>query len=243
MFYRKKTVATSYESDANNLLRLSGMLRHMQQTSGEQLSSIGQSNEWLAGHDMAFLLTKSNTKVHRNPVCGEKIVIGTAATPPKGVKFVREFIIETPQGERLVSSYSLWVLVDIKNHKILRPSMYPHTWEWENPTLEEAPGDIAIPKQTLPGAQSWAMQRTAHYSYIDVNKHVNNSVYADFICDALPYDLLTSRGISTMAINFQKEAKHGDTLTIQTFELEESAYKIVGVNGEAPCFEAYVRLR
>ena len=242
MYYRKEMIATHHESGPDNLLKLSGMLRYMQHTSGEQLRSIGQSGERLVGRNMAFLLTKSNIKVHRNPVCGEKITVGTAATEPKGVKFVREFVIETPEGERLVSSYSLWVLADIENHKILRPNMYPYTYVWDQPILEGVVGDIAIPKQIPSEAQSWTMQRGIHYSHIDNNNHVNNSMYADFVCDALPYDILISRGISTLAINFQKEARHGDVLDIQTARLDGNSYKVTGRNGEAPCFEAYAQL-
>ena len=242
MYYRKEMIATNYESGAKNLLRPSGMLRYMQQTSGEQLSDLGQSGQRLYSEGMVFLLSKINMRVHRNPVCGERLSVGTAATPPKGVRFVREFVIDSLDGGRLVSCYTFWVLVDTQNHKILRPSAYPYTFPWEEPGLEGVVGDIAIPSDLPVDAQISRMERRIHYSYIDTNAHVNNSVYADFVCDALPYDLLAAQGVACMAISFQREARHGDVLEIQTAELGGGAYRVAGTNGGAPCFEAYVEL-
>jgi len=241
MYYRNELVVSNYESDAKNLLRPSGMLRYMQQTSAMQLVERGQSGQELYEKGMAFLLTKVNMKVHRGPTCAEKISIGTAATPPKGVRFIREFIIDCAQGQRLVSCLSLWVLVDVQNHKILRPDAYPYTLGWEEPSLDETVGDIAIPAKFSPDAQTWHTRREIYYSHIDTNAHVNNSVYADFVCDALPHDLL-SRGLTCLTINYRKEAKRGDTLEIETGACGENSYRVVGTNAGAPCFEAYLEL-
>ena len=242
MYYRKEMIATHNESDSGKRLKVSGMLRCMQQTSNEQLGEMGQSNEGLGSHNMVFMLAKTNVKIHRAPTSGERISVGTSAPGPKGVKFLREFVIDTPGGERLVSCLTIWVLVDTQNHKILRPNVYPYAYIWDEPTLEGVVDDIVIPRQTPPGAQVLTSRREIYYSHIDINNHVNNSMYADFACDALPYDLLASRGISQMAINFQKEARHSDVIDICTVRLGDGEYKITGTNAGAPCFEAYAAL-
>lgn len=244
MYYRKEMAVTYYESDVSNQLKLSGALRYMQQTSSEQLASLDQSPEALYEEGMVFLLTKSNLKIHRMPLCSEKISVGTAAVAIKGPRFIREFVIDSQKGERLISGYSLWVLTDIQNHKIMRPSAYPHQFPWQEPALEDV-GDIPIPKtsQIPPGITEEKYTQSVCYSHLDINAHVNNCIYGDFVCDALPYRELVEKGLDTVAINFQKEAKWGAKLEISRVKLSDFTYKIWGNDGDTPCFEAYVVLK
>lgn len=245
MYYTKDMTVSYYESDINNRLKLSGALRYMQQTSSEQLAALGQSPEELYAQGMVFLLTKSNLKIHRMPWCSEKITVGTAAVAVKGPRFFREFIMDTQEGERLISGWSLWVLTDIREHKILRPSAYPHQFPWQEPQLEQSVGDIPIPKDSeLPrGAPTGGYTQAVRYSHLDVNAHVNNCIYGDFVCDALPQDVLLTSQLDRVAIHFQKEAKMGSNLEISTVKVNDFTYKIGGKQGENPCFEALVELK
>lgn len=242
MKYRKELTAAYADSDVSNLLKLSAILRYMQQTSSEHLISLEQSVEHLREKNIAFLFSKCNIKIHRNPVCSERLIIETAANFPVGARFIREYVIKNPEGERLVSCHSLWVLVDTVNHKILRPNAYPYTLPWSESSLKGILDDVTIPKDLPQNAQVRTMDQKILYSHLDFNSHANNSAYIDFVCDSLPYDEFVSRGISTLALSFQKEAKYGDIIKIQTMQLAPCAYKITGTNAETPCFEAYVEL-
>jgi len=242
MYYRKEMSAAYADCDVRNLLKPAAMLRYMQQTSSEQLDSIGQPVGWLYERGMVFLLTASNICIHRAPVSGEALSIGTAAIPPKGVRFVREFVIDTPGGERLVSCLSHWVLVDTQNHKILRPSAYPRTIDWQEPGLDPALCGSVIPKGRLAGAECRVQERTMRYSHLDINAHVNNSMYADFVCDALPFAELAGRGLSVLVLNFQKEARQGDVLRVECAQISPGEYKVTGTNAGNACFEALARL-
>ena len=240
MYYRKEMTATYYDCDVNNLLKPAAMMRYMQQTSSEQLSVLGQSVEHLYERGMVFLLSGSNIAVHRAPVCGERISVGTAATGTKGVRFFREFTVDTLEGERLVSCLSVWALVDTQCHKILRPNTYPHAIEWQEPGVDEQLYASLIPKEIPQDAQPRVVEQEIYYSHLDINSHVNNSMYADFACDALPFEELTKQGIGLLALSFQREARHGDVLKIERALISPGRYKVTGTNGAQPCFEAYV---
>ncbi|MCL2579527.1 MAG: thioesterase [Oscillospiraceae bacterium] len=242
MYFRKEMKAAYYNSDQNNNLKLSAIMGYMQQTSSEQLASVGQSVERMLSDGMVFILAKTNMKIYRAPACGEVISIGTAATPTIGPRFIREFVVDNSDGERLISCYTSWVLTDIDNHKILRPNAYPYPFRFEEPALEEEVGDIEIPKDPLDRLVVRTMDRDVWYSFLDNNAHVNNSVYADFALDALPYQEFSARGLAVFALNFQKEAKYGDKIEIAAIRLGDGEYKIVGTNAGNPCFEAYVKL-
>lgn len=240
MYFTTQTKANYYDCDCNNQLKLSAAMKYMQQCSSEQLEHLGFSTERLFQENMVFLLSKMCIRVHRMPVCTETLVVGTAPTQPRGARFVREFILETPQGERLLSAVSLWVLVDPATRKIMRPSAFPYPLPFKPATLAEIVKDVAFPKQQK--EKIHPVEIPVRYSHIDVNQHVNNTVYADFVCDVLPREQLTTRGIEMLAISFQNEAKWGDTVEIYTTALEQGAYHIVGQHGGSPCFEALATL-
>lgn len=245
MYYRKEMTAAYYDCDVNNLLKPSGILRYMQQTSSEHLQSIDMAPEKLYAENMVFLLSKTNLKIHRQPLCSEKISVGTAAVAIKGPRFIREFVMDTLDGERLVSGYSLWVLTDIANHKIMRPSAYPYPFPLEPSGLNDAIGDVPIPKEKdlSPQLPKTHAEIPVRYSHMDINAHVNNCVYADFICDALPFGQLTAKGADTLVISFQNEARYGETLALTTTQITEWEYKVTGTHGGSPCFDSFVLLK
>lgn len=229
-----------YDCDSNNQLKISAAMQLMQQASSEQLEYLGCSVEKLFAEDMVFLLSKMCVNVHRMPVCSERLVVGTAPTKPRGARFVREFVIDSPGGERLLSAFSLWILVNPATRKILRPRSFPYLLPYQESQLQTIIGDVSLPKEH--GCSETSLSIPVRYSHLDVNQHVNNTVYADFICDALPYDRLSERGIKLMVISFQQEAKWGDVVDITTSVLSENEFRLVGVQDSAPCFESLVLL-
>ena len=59
--------------------------------------------------------------------------------------------------------------------------------------------------------------RALHYSDTDVNGHVNNVRYVDFICDALHMENLgPERYVSSLQVGYLAECRAGETITLLT---------------------------
>lgn len=230
-----------YDADGKDRLKISAAMRYMQQTSSEQLESLDLSPVRLYRENMAFLLAKMCIKVGRLPSTAEKLILGTAAVETRGPRFVREFFIDSARGERLVSAYTLWILFDPSSRKILRPSSFPYALPFEASITGGVVGDTRI--QKAGGDWQTKMQVEIRYSHLDTNSHVNNSIYADFVCDALPFERLDAGGIDALAINFHSEARRGDVLDITTTEIGGSQYHVCGRRGENVCFDALAVLK
>ena len=83
-------------------------------------------------------------------------------------------------------------------------------------------------------------EREAGYSDMDANGHMNNSRYAAFIMDFLPEEL-QKKEIDVFKINFAKEARKGDIISIYAGVPEaetENKITVVGKSGEHVCFES-----
>lgn len=242
MHFKKLGTANYYDCDGGNRLKISAAMRYMQQTSSEHLESVELSPVKLYHEGMVFLLTKMCIKVHRMPRTAEPLVLGTAATETRGPRFVREFTLESPEGERLISALSLWILVDPETRRILRPASFPYTLPLVPSLLNGAVDDIRFPK-LLDNGSRCESEVAIQYSHLDTNHHVNNSVYADFVCNALPFERIVATEFDTLVIGFQNEAKHGDTLKITTNALAEKEYYLSGHHSGGLCFEALAILK
>ena len=229
-----------YDCDAASLLKISAAMRYMQQTSSKHLETIDLSPEKLYREGMVFLLSRMCIKIHRMPKTAEDILIGTAATETRGARFAREFIMTSKTGERLVSALSLWVLTDTKAHKIIRPRDFTYPLPFMPPILESAVEDVKIPKLSDNAENTVKTSIQVRYSHMDLNHHVNNGFYADFICDALPCERLLQRGLSMFALSFISEARYGDTIEVLAGSLSDTEYLVSGKHEGGVSFESYV---
>ena len=246
MPYRKPFPVPEYNCDSGGKLKLSMVMRYMQATSGEQLDTLGYTYEYLFAENLVFLLSQTCIKIYEMPRAGQEIVVGTTATGTKGVRFLRDFIVEDTVGNRLIDAHTLWVLVDSLSRKILRPSAFSHNIPIKESLLGAGMSALAIPKVDAPNWDTQWNQRVG-YSLIDVNHHINNSVYADFVCDSLPMEALTARGLDSVVIAFQNEARQGDMLAIQATApaaQEAAGYLVRGIKEDgSSCFEAFAVLK
>lgn len=229
-----------FDCDDNNRIKISSALKYMQQVSGDQMLHLGFPIEKLLSEGIAMILWKMCLKVHRRPSCNDPILVGTIPVRAVGTKLQREYLVETLDRERLFSAFSLWLMIDPKTRRILRPSSFPYDWNLRSSVVGEAIGDIPFPRSIA--VEPSFMRIPIRYSHIDWNGHVNNTVYAEFVCDALPYEQVVSEKIDTFSICFKKEARRGDVIDVAGKKLNDGHF-IAGYTNGSVCFESLVRFR
>ena len=82
-----------------------------------------------------------------------------------------------------------------------------------------------------------------HYSDTDINGHVNNVRYADFICDAIRMDQLGDGCyVSALQVDYLAECVAGETITLRAGAGEGVRY-VCGIGSEGKSrFEGAVTL-
>lgn len=241
-FQFEKEIRITYpECDIHNKLKLSGIMRHIQEISGEHIEAIGMGHQLLWDEGFVFLLTKVGLRIKRLPRGLESIKMVTKPRAPKGVQCVRDVFFYDEAGEEILYAQTGWVLTDPVQHKIRRPSELPHE-------LPVEPSDVSyeIVKSKLirPENALTAGTRTVRYSDLDCNMHMNNAVYSDIVCDFLPLELHRNMEIAEYDINFVGEVVLGNEMTVLTAVLDDGGY-YVGADRPAGdrCFEAVARYR
>lgn len=241
MGYTRKTIVPYYDCDARSNMKISAVLREMQQAGSEHLAHIGLPHSKLYQEDMVFLLSKTCAKVHQMPKAAQKININTTPSHSRGARFVREALFTDEKDNPLVSILTLWVLVQPESRRILRPRSFPYPLPITDSILNGAVDDqkFAEIEQPKPFVEK---DVEVGYSVVDNNSHVNNSSYADMVCDLMPYDKLLEKGIDEIMISYINEAKYGDTINIKGYQNRPGQYVFVGTKKDGDCFQAEILL-
>ncbi|WP_312643917.1 acyl-ACP thioesterase domain-containing protein [Hydrogenoanaerobacterium sp.] len=239
--FHKKIKLTYPECDIRNQIKLSGMMRHIQEVSGEHLEELGLSHVMLWNEGFVFLLTKVALQVKRRPGALEKLTIVTKPRAPKGVQSMRDVYFYDEAGEEIIYAQTAWVLTDPIEHKIRRPNELPYTIPLEPVAVDY---ELLRAKNKRPKDAQPVGKRVVRYSDIDCNMHMNNAVYSDIVCDYLPLEQHRSRDVAQYNISFVGEAKFGDELTVFRAQLDENTYYI-GADRPAgdSCFECIIKFK
>lgn len=200
--------------DKNYTLKLSSLLRFMQNMATEHYELKGLGRERLISEGMVFLLSKIALKLEREIKATDTLEIKTFEKEVKGAYFVRDFEF-FKENEKIGSAQTLWVIVNPETHAILRPADFPYEIETTDTEVEVSAGKISTRDLT----EIYKETRKVRYSDLDCNGHMNNCVYADYTIDALA-EILPEFSVNEFHINFNRECKMGDTLTLTVFDKE-----------------------
>ena len=80
--------------------------------------------------------------------------------------------------------------------------------------LVDAPSPADAPRRITSVAPQRERSHEVVYSDIDFNRHVNTLRYLDMMLDMLPIESFAGERAVRMDINFQRECRYGQTLTI-----------------------------
>lgn len=231
--YSMQTRITSYDVGPARTLKPSSILRLMQEAAGRHLDKAGLTYEHMRSKGIVFLIVKLAVKINSLPKYNDEITVETRFEKTEGVKFVRSFRFLSSTGETLISAATLWIIADPNTHRILRPSAFP----FEMP--KEASEDIkmSFSKIILPPTAHQAGVRSVRWSDIDCNRHMNNAVYADIVCDFFPGELEDMQ-LRHFQIDFDGEAVLGDDISIKTAKGIDGASMFEGNIAGRRCFRA-----
>ena len=208
----------SYESDRTGTLKPHSLLNYFEEAAQQHARELGFGYEQLKEQQRFWVLSRLEAVVDRSPRWGEKVTIETWPKSVSRLFAIRDFFIYDGQndngdGQPLVRATSAWLLMDAKAGRPLRPEKYlpqgPLLDNAKKSALDEVPGKIGFDEDGPEVVSTVAVQ----YSDLDVNDHVNNSVYLRWIDDAVRKES-QDRELLRLELNFLKEASLPMTLEI-----------------------------
>lgn len=216
-------------------LYLSELLRLTTDTAVEDYHQRGMTWQFLSDHKIGILLSRVAFRIHRMPKAEERITISTWEEKPEALQLMRNYLITSESGEKLVSGYGSWLLVNLETRRIMPTKTFTLRPEI---TIQKGhdcmdPGKIIVADTMKPLGE-----RVIHYSDIDANGHMNNSKYGAFVIDSLPAEY-QQKTITDFRMNYSKEAMLGGTIELSgAFTEKQNKVTVIGTQQEGTCFES-----
>lgn len=196
-------------ADMNGHIKLPDVILLSLQVSGMQSIELGVSDKAiLENYNLVWIITDYDIEVARLPRFAEEITIETEALSYNRLFCYRRFTIYDEAGQDLIHMMATFVLMDRDSRKV-------HAVEPEI----VAPYQSDFDKKLIRGPKYANLEEPVRKDYhvrfydLDMNGHVNNSKYLDWIFEVMGADFLTQYIPKKINLKYVKEVLPGGVIT------------------------------
>ena len=197
--------------DRSDRITLSALFSYFQEAAINHAKELGAGRDVLESYKQAWILSRFSLVMDRRLYYDQAFVIRTWPRGTDKLFAVRDFDMRSLEGEVLVRAKSAWLIIDTEKRRIVRPQAITGKMP-----LNEGIDSLNEPARALEDnsrLQSFG-SRTALYSDIDYNGHVNNVRYIQWIADISEPCILESASSLRFDINYVNELKIGESAAL-----------------------------
>ena len=196
-------------ADMNGHIKLPDVILLSLQVSGMQSIELGVSDKAiLENYNLVWIITDYDIEVVRLPRFAEEITIETEALSYNRLFCYRRFTIYDEASQEIIRMLATFVLMDRDSRKV-------HAVE---PDIV-APYQSDFDKKLIRGPKYESLEEPFSKDYhvrfydLDMNGHVNNSKYLDWIFEVMGADFLTQYIPKRINLKYVKEVRPGGVIT------------------------------
>ena len=188
------------------------MAQHMAVIGADKLAF---GDDQLGPYGCTWVLARQHVRFERPVMHKESCKILTWHKGLQGLFFLRDYMLLGADGQPSVRSTSSWVVMNIAERHVVRPdflskivSMAPQSTDH---AIAEPADKVVMPRDA---EISRIGSHLVRYSDVDYNQHANNVKYTVWAMDALPEELVNTKGVKELTVNFNREARPGETVEL-----------------------------
>ena len=200
--------------DINRNIKPSSVLDLFQEAASAHADVLGIGFSSLSDKNLLWVVTKVKFKILKMPEMHSSVTVRTWPLKPDSIKLQREYVMHSQSGEPLIVGTSEWVLMDAVSRRIA-PSkdIYPFEVFCSDTMFEQRLVKVSDFAET-----DFENKTSPAFCDLDMNGHVNNIKYADYVLNALP---VKNEQIKSFQLDFHKELKIDTELNILIKALED----------------------
>lgn len=229
--------AACYQVDRRELLRPAAFLDLAQYMAVYGADRLRFGDEQLRPYGCTWVLARQHVRFERPVRHKEPCKILTWHKGLQGLFFIRDYQLLGADGLPSVNSTSSWVVMNIAERRVARTDFLSEIVSLDpqsrDHAVEEAAAKVGLPRSTeleLIGTH------VIRWSDVDYNQHANNVKYTVWAMDALPEELVNEKTLKELTINFNREARPGETVELwHALELD-GAHIVEGRVGDHQVF-------
>ena len=207
--FESKFVVKPDEVDSFDEIKLSKLLWNMQIVATSHADKLKIGRDELMKENNIWVVVRTDIEINRLPKLKEKYIISTHPGETKGFMFPRYFQVYDKHRNLLATVSSTWVVVNFDSRRII---LHP----FKNTTFpfESDPADLEMPPKVNEEAPYLVSKRDTKESELDINIHINNTKYFDYVLEIHDDEFYKENKVSRILLNYEKEITHPSTIEI-----------------------------
>jgi len=193
---------------ASGQFRIDRLFSMFQDAASHHCHKLGISGFDMAKKQLKWVISRYQVQIHKNPKWLEPLEIKTWRHPWKNLYELRRASIVNLDGEELICALGIWVLVKANNSKPVR--LTPYLPKELLAPADSCPELIKNDHNLIDFHHESEFKIRAHD--LDLNQHVNNTVYTQWAMEALPAKFLFEFRPTHCCVSFLKESFYPDTI-------------------------------
>ncbi|QSX05741.1 hypothetical protein JYG23_13915 [Sedimentibacter sp. zth1] len=230
--YNKEIELSFHDCDFKKRIKIATVMALASDTAGKDYTARGITHAKMLEIKQVMLLARYHIHFNKIPKVDE---ILTIKTWEKGIKdgfVLRDYEFIDSSNEISITTSSTWFIINHETRKIVRPKAF------HGKVIGNSDKDIGCePCHRLQIDEEKLLSLGKHivnFSELDGNGHLNNANYGNIIFDVM-MDNFPNKEFKDFYINYIKEAKAGEVISIFSYEDNNKIY-IVGKIETETCF-------
>lgn len=227
LIYEMTRPVSSRDVDGLGRCKASALMGHMQEAATlAALDGAFGREELMERYGAFWMLVRMWFHLERPLMWNETLTISTWHRGGQSALMYRDFDLHV-DGVPVGEGVSGWVLASVDSRKLLKLSAVQELAGTDGGSRCKA---MMLSNLKLPQNLQQLERRPMRYSDTDINAHVNNTRYADFVCDALSaQSMRPDLFLKQMQLCYIAECKPGEVLSIQG-GAQDGAQYICGID-------------
>ncbi len=196
-------------TDRYGRLKPSQMLGYLQEISGDHSNILGLGQNQLTERNLFWVVIRHRVQITRLPTAGEKLRLETWPLPTTRTAYPRSTIAYDEKGAECFRSISLWALLDSNTRALVLPQKSGVNIQGLLRGCE-----LQIPSSMLPREMGECDRRIVRYSDLDINGHMNNCRYLDWVMDLLPSEFYRTHEPQEITLCYMSEIREKEELQL-----------------------------
>ena len=219
-----------YNTDAAWRLKPAAFMDLAQEAAGLHAVELGFGYEDLIKNNTAWILSRVNIRFVDTPLWRDDITLTTWHKGANRLFFLRDFIMTDKDGKERVKATTSWLVLNLETRRLVRDPMLMEEGTVCTENVIETPADkVQMPKDV---PAELVLEHAVAYSDVDMNNHTNNAMYMQWAMDAVDYETASAKAVKEITINFNRETKAGDVVSVYRACVEKEDGLHVYVEGK-----------
>jgi acyl-ACP thioesterase len=202
----------SYNVDFQGKATLQSLLQFLEDIGWEHAGLLNLGFSDILKQNLMWVLVRFKIKIKKFPDLHDTVMVKTWAGDKDNLFWYRDYKISDKDNNELARATSTFIIINIKTRRPHRSDdMFRVIIDVEERSFEEKLGKLPIIND-----ETIRYQKRVNYSDLDLNDHVNNIKYVEWVLDSYPLQFFKENQVKTLEVNYLAEAHYQNTVVINS---------------------------